>query len=153
MKTELKPKERAFCRLVAQAYAPAEAAARAGYRIAPAKAADRLLARDEVQKAIEQYGASLYKRNAIAGYERIAYSGVADAVRLCFADGVPDDLDALDLYMVSEIKRSKNGVELKFFDRLKALEKLSELTDAESDSSEPFYRALEEGARRLCEQE
>ena len=139
--------------MMAQGCAPTEAAVRAGYRLAPTKAADRLLGRGEVRKAIEQYGAALFKRNAVAGYERIAFGSVADAVRLCFADGVPDDLDALDLYMVSEVKRSKNGVEIKFFDRLKALDRLSDLADPEDDRAEPFYRALEEGARRLSEQE
>lgn len=153
MKTNLKPKEKVFCRLIAQACAPAEAAVRAGYRLAPAKAADRLLGREEVRRTIEQYSAALFRRNAVAGYERIAFGSVADAVRLCFADGVPDDLDALDLYMVSEIKRSKNGVEIKLFDRLKALDRLSELAAPEDDRAEPFYRALEEGARRLSEQE
>lgn len=153
MKTNLKPKEEEFCRLMAQGCAPTEAAVRAGYRLAPTKAADRLLGRGEVRRSIEQYGAALFKRNAVAGYERIAFGSVADAVRLCFADGVPDDLDALDLYMVSEVKRSKNGVEIKFFDRLKALDRLSDLSDPEDDRAEPFYRALEEGARRLSEQE
>lgn len=152
MKTKLKPKEQCFCRLIAQACAPAEAAVRAGYRLSPAKAADRLLNREDVRRTIEQYSAERCRRSAVAGYERIAFGSAADAVRLCFADGVPEEPDALDLYLVSEIKRSKNGVEVKLFDRMKALDRLCELDGLESDRAEPFYRALEESARRLSEQ-
>ena len=43
-------------------------------------------------------------------------------------------ISKLDLFNVSEIKRVKGGgVEVKLFDRLKALEKLFELSNAFSD--------------------
>ena len=144
-------REALFCRLVAEACAPAEAAVRAGYRLAPAKAADRLLAREDIRQAIAQAEEKAACRRAAAGYGRIAYGSIADAVRLCFADEVPGDLDGMDLYAVSEIKRSKNGVEIKFHDRLKALDRLSELAAPDADRAEPFYRALELSAQRLKE--
>lgn len=153
MKNQLREKEERFCRLMAQACSPAEAAARAGYRLSPAKAADRLLARREIREAIGQEGEALTRRDAAAGYSRIAFGGVADVVRLCFADGVPDDLDSMDLYAVSEIKCTKNGVEIKFHDRLKALDRLCDMASPDADRAEPFYRALELGARRLTEGE
>ena len=140
-----------FCRLMAAGCAPAEAAARAGYKLAPKRAADRLLARADIRQAIEQFGQEGARREAAAGYARLAYGSVADAVRLCFAEEVPPDLDEMDLYAVSEIKRSKTGVEIKFHDRLKALDRLSELTAPDADRAEPFYRALEASARRLEE--
>ncbi len=60
--------------------------------------------------------------------EDLAVSRVNDAVRLAFLS--PDDLgvlDSLDLSAVSEFKRNKDGgVELKFIDRLGALQWLLE---------------------------
>ena len=150
VKNPLREKEVRFCRLMAEACAPTEAAARAGY-LSPARAADRLLARQEIRTAIGQESEALLKRNTAAGYSRLAFGSVADAVRLCFADGVPEDLDSLDLYAVSELKCTKNGVEIKFHDRLKALDRLCELASPDADPAEPFYRALELGARRLTE--
>ena len=59
-------------------------------------------------------------------------------------------LEAMDLYMISEIKRPKDGaMEIKFFDRLKALEKLSEAQQASAENSLPFYKALENSAEIL----
>ncbi|MCD7723306.1 MAG: hypothetical protein LUH82_05090 [Clostridiales bacterium] len=84
------------------------------------------------------------------GLRALAFGDVKDAVLLLFAgeDEISKRLDELNLYNVSEIKRPKGGgMEIKFFDRIKALEKLRE-TDAAS-GGEPlgFYRALEAGAR------
>ena len=45
----------------------------------------------------------------------------------------------MDLFLVSEIKRPKDGsMEIKFFDRLKALEKLTDDSEKE-DRATPFY--------------
>lgn len=64
-----------------------------------------------------------------AGLERLAYGRVNDAAALAFAEEItPHMLAEADLFNVSEIKRIKGGgVEIKFFDRQKALEKLEEL--------------------------
>lgn len=65
-----------------------------------------------------------------AGLERLAFGNCNDAVVLAFADELPptDVISGLDLFNVSEIKRDKGGgVEIKFFDRLKAIEKLYEI--------------------------
>ena len=61
------------------------------------------------------------------------------------------ELEEMELLNISEIKRPKGGgMEIKFFDRLKALEKLQE-TDAGGRESEgaAFYAALEKGAAAL----
>ncbi len=150
MNTKLKAKEQLFCMLMAQAYSPCEAASRAGYRLNIKSKADRLLARADIREEISRVSERGVKRDAAAGYSRIAYGEVADAVRLCFADTLPEDIDSLDLYLVSEIKRTKTGTEIKFFDRVKALDRLCELTAVDNDRAEPFYRALEQGARRLA---
>jgi hypothetical protein len=54
---------------------------------------------------------------------------VNDAVRLAFAEEVtPEMIEQADLYGVSEIKRIKGGgVEIKFFDRQKAAERLIDI--------------------------
>ena len=54
-------------------------------------------------------------------------------------------------FSVSEIKRQKGGgIEVKFFDRLKALEKLESLCLSDSnDSVRAFYSAIEKGTDAL----
>lgn len=65
-----------------------------------------------------------------AGLERLAFGQANDAAYLVCAEELPspDQLAMLDLYNVSELKRVKGGgVEVKFFDRQRALERLYEL--------------------------
>ncbi|MBR6531233.1 MAG: terminase small subunit, partial [Clostridia bacterium] len=55
-------------------------------------------------------------------------------------------------FNVSEIKRPKGGgIEIKFFDRIKALEHLEAMCDGgkDDDSALPFYMALEKSASVL----
>ena len=61
-------------------------------------------------------------------------------------------LPKLKLMNVSEIKRPKGGgMEIKFFDRIKALERLGSDKSSSSDSSLSFYEALEKSANDLRE--
>ncbi len=57
----------------------------------------------------------------------------------------------MDLFNISEIKRKKNGdIEIKFFDRLKALEKLTDISDLSSGENESsIFHAIEKGAAAL----
>lgn len=73
-----------------------------------------------------------------AGLRRLAFGSSKDAVTLAFAEELPppDVIGKLDLFNVSEIKRVKGGgVEIKLFDRLKALEKLYELETAQDSKN------------------
>lgn len=86
-----------------------------------------------------------------AGLRRLAFGSCTDAVYLVFCDELPPPsvIEGLDLFNVSEIKRVKGGgVEVKLFDRLKALEKLFELGSASSDRSkaESLLEALTAGS-------
>ena len=46
------------------------------------------------------------------------------------------DIESMDFFNISEIKKPKGGgLEIKFFDRLKALEKLSAICESGDDSS------------------
>ncbi|MDD6279149.1 MAG: terminase small subunit [Oscillospiraceae bacterium] len=87
-----------------------------------------------------------------AGLKRLAFGNCSDAVYLVFADELPPAsvINQLDLFNVSEIKRIKGGgVEVKLFDRMKALEKLFELRNTCSDrnSAEQLIKALSADSR------
>lgn len=74
--------------------------------------------------------------SVISGLKRLAFGSCSDAVYLVFADELPpaEVISGLDLFNVSEIKRVKGGgVEVKLFDRQKALEKLFEFENTCSD--------------------
>ena len=118
-KDELRNRRKRFCYLYAVLGDPEEAAVRAGY------------SRDE----------------ALGAAMELLKSSCNDAVQLAFSDELPpqDVLGRLDLYNVSEIKRVRGGgVEVKVFDRIRALEKLYELENAltESGRAEALIRAL-----------
>lgn len=79
-----------------------------------------------------------------AGYERLAFGSIADAIRLMYCENpLNENLEQYDLFNISEIRRLKdNTMEVKFFDRLKALEKLSQTDNEETSGAASFYRAL-----------
>ncbi len=130
-------RKRAFCRWYAALGNPCEAAVRAGFP--PQEAADTAM-QLLTQPACRQYLAALegappvpLRQLVLAGLTRLAFGRSNDAVRLAFAEELPDagSLDAMDLFAVSEIKRDKNGgVEVKLFDRQRALERLLECASA-----------------------
>lgn len=83
------------------------------------------------------------------GYERIAFGSISDAVKLIFCEAPPRAVNKMDLFAISEIKKIKGGgMEIKFFDRLKALQCLEGLKNDEKVQG-GFYEALEAGAKAL----
>lgn len=81
----------------------------------------------------------------------IALGSVSDAVSLLFMteEEALQKLPKMKLMNVSEIKRPKGGgTEIKFFDRLKALERLTQNNEGATDGSLSFYEALEKSADR-----
>ena len=149
-------KEKLFCFYFSEGRDGRSAAARAGYAVFPERAAAKLLLREDIRRQIEKVAE---KRTAgmdevCAGYRRLAFGSVTDALRLLFAEEMPslETLEQLDMLNVSDVKRPKGGgLEIKFFDRLKALERLKEMSDAGAaqKNAVPFYEALERGARAL----
>jgi hypothetical protein len=86
-----------------------------------------------------------------AGLERLVTGRINDAVALAFSeDGINgDDIQKLDLYNISELKRPKGGgCEIKFFDRQKAAESLYQLNNSvkTGDTAQSFFEALKESA-------
>lgn len=105
---------------------------------------------DELQRLSSIQSKSL-EMIARAGLKRLAIGGVSDAVRLIFLDNPStEELDSLDLFNISEIRRKGDQTEIKFFDRFKALEKLLEGSRNE-ESSMPFYDALIKCADSLAD--
>ncbi len=149
---KLTKKELQFCRWYVRLRNPRESALRSGFTIMPEHRALSLLSKNSIREKI----AELEKENSAdhklvsAGLQRLAFGSITDAVKLILStrDNNSPDIDSLDLFNVSEIKfTSGKGMEIKFFDRLKALEKLSELsTDDGSDGMLSFYKAIEKSA-------
>lgn len=75
----------------------------------------------------------------------LAFGKPNDCVRLALEE--VQDLEKLDLSLLSEIKRSEKGmVEIKLIDRLRALEQLAQSAGEEKADVEGFLRALQSAA-------
>ncbi len=151
MQKELSSKELLFCSYYSRDRNAREAAAKSGY-IFSDKSAVKLLKKPAIKAEIERLSNLIKATNddIIAGYYRLAFGCVSDAIRLMF-DGESGELDfeKLDLFNVADIKRKKDGIEIKFFDRLKALESLENFCQNTDDSCSSFYSAIEKGAAAL----
>lgn len=78
------------------------------------------------------------KEIVMIGLERLAFGRANDAASLVFSEELPtaDKVGALDLFNVSEMKRVKGGgVEIKLFDRQKAMERIYEYASEENTAS------------------
>ena len=148
---KLTRKEKLFCLYYAQDRNGREAAAKAGY-LSPQEASAHLLDRKDIRDAITENTAWAETAAAEirAGYRKLAFGSGTDALRLLFGEVPPERFDSLDLFNVSEIKKPKDGaLEIKFFDRLKALEHLQQLENGSSnDPALSFYEALRQSVPR-----
>ena len=155
MSQSLSPKQTLFCAYYAQTRNGREAAAKCGYRFAGRTAA-KLLRRSDIRAQIEELdrAQALAQSDIAAGYARLAFGCVSDAVALALSPQTENaNLEEMDLFSVSEIKCGKNGVEIRFFDRLKALEKLEALTQSrESETAKELFKAIGQGADALREE-
>ncbi len=151
MGKNLTKKEAEFCCLAAVLGNGAEAAYKAGFTVFPQKRAEKLLRKkqisDEIEKIKERNAKS---KAALTGIRRIAFGSVADAVNLAVNFGENIDTHSLDLFAVSEIKYTAGkSVEIKFYDRLKALERLAEMESAEENAEAmSIYEAISNSARQ-----
>lgn len=155
-KKALTKKEQLFCSYYAACGNPRRAAAKAGWKIGAERTGLLLLRRSDIRGEILRTVKESAELAAVqSGWARLALGEIGDAVRLLYHNGEepPPELDEMELLNVAEIKRPRGGgLEIKFFDRIKALEKLQELSAAgEVDESASFYAALENGAAALRE--
>ncbi len=128
----------------------------AGYKVDPENAGNKLLQREDINSKIEDLYVQkkknlLYK--ACSGYEKLAFGSIADAIKLLYSDKISLDLIyKMDLFNVSEIKKPRDGMlEIKFFDRFKALEKLQQLEFLDSNQNRSFYNAIENGLKVITD--
>ncbi|MCQ2419614.1 MAG: XRE family transcriptional regulator [Clostridia bacterium] len=74
-----------------------------------------------------------------------AFGKANDWVKLVLDENV--DIGKLDLSMLTEFKRDKNGsIQVKLLDRLQAVEKLLELSEGGDEAAAQFLSALLTGA-------
>lgn len=152
---KLTSREKVFCSCYVNSGNSKESAVQAGFEKDPRQAGERLLCRsdiiDEIVRLSQLQRKSLLQM-ATVGYQRLAFGNIADAVSLLYMENPTlQELRSMDLFSVAEIKRPKDGaMEIRFFDRLKALEKLEDTTPRET-AQLPFYDALRLGARAVSE--
>ncbi len=151
-------KERLFCVYYAEDGDARGCAARAGFLIAPRRSAARLLAKEEIRAEIAKLEKEKKANAALVekGLRRLAFGSVTDALRLMLCEDTlsAEEIEKLDLFNVSDIKRPKGGgLEIKFFDRLKALERLEKLGAGEENTQSSFVQALAEGAKLLSQED
>ncbi len=149
---KLTKKELLFCHNFALYANAREAASKSGYA-SPEKAGMKLMSRKEIKDEIDKLNLQkAEKSEIICGLKRLAFGSVADCLKLILADGVESfDTENMDFFNIAEIKKPKGGgLEIKFFDRLKALEKLTSISENnDEDSSMPFYEAIRKSAKAL----
>ncbi len=154
-----KEKERLFCRYYLALLNPELAAERAALP-KPAQNGPLLLTETRIQtylKELAEKNMPLLFVQAILGYYRLAFSSTQDAVHLLNGKFDSKQAEQLDLFSVSEIKTSASGVQIKFFDRQKALDKLCELTksikeDGGQALADALCDAIHEGAKAISGQ-
>lgn len=130
--SRLKNREKEFCICFAETGDAKLSAATAGYKIKPRVRGLELLSRDDIRSEIKRLvkqKEKLMSTLASVGYQRLAFGDTSDAVSLLYKQAPEEaDFGTMDLFMISEIKKPKDGsVEIKFFDRFKALERLADM--------------------------
>ena len=147
----LTKRENEFCRYYVSCRNGREAAAKAGFAF-PERSGLRLLAREQILAEIDRLSSNGCNRlSSVDGLRRLAFGSVADAVKLILSTE-PLDVESLDLFMVSEIKRTDKGTEIKFYDRIKALEALLETgEDISGNNTSQFVDAIFKGASAISD--
>ena len=151
IKNKLTAREREFCLSFMQSGDAQLSARRAGFRN-PDSEGERLLCNEKICAELERLSelrGRLLSAMSVIGYQRLAFGSAADAASLLFEENPSREaLGKMDLFLVSEIRRPKDGaMEIKFFDRARALEKLASLS-MERESSGSLYDAIGSVAER-----
>ena len=151
----MKISARAFAKMFVRTRNGSEAAVRLGAEPAEAKQIEAdYLANAAVKREIrkidkEDMQTLCYVKT---GLSRLAFGSINEAAALVFAEELGrEDILRADLFNVSEIRRVKGGgVEMKFFDRQKALEKLVELDPElrEVSAAQEFLNAVYGGSNK-----
>lgn len=150
----LTQREYKFCNYYVKSGDVKKSAAFAGYKVDPEFVGYKLLRRTDINSKIDELYAQkkknlLYK--ACSGYEKLAFGSVSDAIKLIYSENISSDtISRMDLFNVAEIKKPRDGtLEIKFFDRFKALEKLQQLDFLNVNQNNSFYDAIENGLKAM----
>ncbi len=146
---KLSSKELQFCLNYVNTGDIEKSAFKAGYESNALKIGNLLIGKDSIADQIDE----LYKQKrknllykACSGYEKLAFGSITDAVKLMYSKKLDiKEIQDLDLFNVSEIKIKDGALEIKFFDRLRALEKLQQLDFTDQSQAYSFYDAIEKG--------
>jgi len=155
-KRSLTEKEELFCINYVESQEVEQSAKKAGFAKNSLQKGYRLLKKqeilDEIQSIIKAKQTVFTKMSAL-GLGRLAFGSISDAVTLLYMEN-PDTLQLknMDLFCISEIKKLKDGaMEIKFFDRLKALDNLK-LKDTDISSAQNgLIQALYQGAQSISD--
>lgn len=105
----------------------------------------RLLTTPSVQEEISlQRGqCDICRQDVIRRLAQLAFGRANECVKLVLREET--DLDALDLSLLSEVKRNEKGtVEIKLLDRVRALEQLLGAVAQSNDAAAAFFAAAED---------
>ena len=137
--------KQAFCRAYLKTMDPQRAAAEIG-----AENGWTLLRSRSVRQCLETLraagGAQILREDVVRRLCELAFGRANDAVALALSpSGERPDPQGLDLSAVSEFKvTDKGGVEIRFTDRVEALEALGTLLGPDAGDAAEFFRALED---------
>lgn len=140
--------EKAFCRVYLRTMDPEQAAEAVEHRDGFS-----LLGRKAIQERLERMRNSaagqLRREDALRQLAQIAFGQAGDVVRLALRPETAEP-EEMDLSLLSELKVTDKGVEVKLVDRVRALETLCELLeDTGSGGAEALYQALEAASSEL----
>ena len=152
--TDQSLQKRLFALFYAGLKNPKEAALKVGFSEEEAEKKGReLLSSKAVRRMVRRFSSDGLsgEESVIVGLTRLAFGEVNALCEVILSDDASaHDLKRLNLFNVSEIKKVKGGgVEVKLFDRQKALEKLLEIYEKSRSelTAEQFLSGLDEAAK------
>lgn len=134
-----------FCQAYLRTMDPERSALEAGCRDGFSALA-RKSVREELEKMREAAAGQIRREDVLRRLAQLAFGRVNDAVRLALGGGDISTVDQLDLSAVAEFKASDKGLEVKFVDRIRALEALYSLIGGTENGAVDFFKALEDAA-------
>ena len=105
----------------------------------------RMLGLPAVQEELRLQRAQcdISRQDVLRRLAQLAFGRANDCVKLVLSE--EPDVDALDLSLLSEVKRNEKGtVEVKLIDRVKALQELLQAGTQTNDAAELFFSAAED---------
>lgn len=123
------PRQESFCRVYLRTMDPEQAAKSGGYRDGYAQLASASV-QGRLERMRETAAGQIRREDAVRRLAQLAFGRANDAAALALGRGSVDAAD-LDLAAVSELRVSDKGVEVKFVDRIRALEALCGLLESE----------------------